>query len=511
VVYRIATDGVRYEQARLHRAVELAADRLRELAERVAESIGQPEAAIFDAQRMILSDAGLSREIDALIEKDHFNAEAAVSRTLDAYESRLRDLDNDYLKERATDIGEIRRRLLDTLGNMGVSLHCWSQEHCQSGTNRIIVAQDLTPSLTIELDTDHIMGFVTERGGPTSHAAILARALGIPAVSGIKGIHEMIGCGTEVLLDGSTGEVVVWPGERTLAARHCLQDQPPASPEAVAPVPGLAVMANISRADEVADALHMQAEGIGLYLAAERLLDEEEQAARYASVVQAMDGRPVYFRLLDIGGDKEAPFFNLPKEDNPYLGFRGSRVLLGRPDLLAPQARALARISLRGPVHVIYPMIVEAEQFRKLRRMFQEAVAGVPTGRILHGVMFEVPAACLQARELLEAADFATIGTNDLVQYLFAVDRNNELVARDCSPDHPAFWSLIRQIAEAARQTGRPLSVCGEMAGDPRYLPKWRALGINTLSVAPRLIPGLRRALIKCTSETAASFVGMTP
>ncbi len=494
----------------------MAADRLHELAERVAETIGQPEAAIFDAQRTILSDAALAREIDALIEEDHFNAEAAVSRTLDAYEARLRDLDNNYLKERATDIGEIRRRLLDTLGNMGTSLHCWSQDHCQQGTNRIIVAQDLTPSLTIELDTDHIMGFVTERGGPTSHAAILARALGIPAVSGIKGINEMIGCGTEMLLDGSTGEVVVWPGERTLAARHCLADQRPAPPEAVAPVPGLAIMANISRADEIADALRMRAEGVGLYrtefefLAAERLLDEEEQANRYASVVRAMDGRPVYFRLLDIGGDKEAPFFNLPKEDNPYLGFRGSRVLLGRPDLLGPQARALARISLNGPVYVIYPMIVEAEQFRKLRRLFEEAIAGIPPGRILHGVMFEVPAACLQARELLEVADFASIGTNDLVQYLFAVDRNNELVARDCSPDHPAFWSLIRQIAEAARQTGRPLSVCGEMAGDARYLARWRALGINTLSVAPRLIPGLRRALIKCTSPEA-SLVGATP
>jgi phosphoenolpyruvate-protein phosphotransferase len=501
-VYRIAAESVRYEQARLRRAIELAGQRLRDLSARVAERIGAPEAAIFDAQRTILSDAGLSREIDAMIANHRLNAEAAVARTLDSYETRLRELDDTHLRERATDIGEIRRRLLDTLGNMGSSLHCWTQIRCLRGTNRIIVAEELTPSLTVELDTEHIMGFVSERGGPTSHAAILARALGIPAVSGVKGIRELLACGTELLLDGDTGEVIIWPDDQTLSRRHCVQNRRPVPPQAVAPVAGVTVMANISRAAEVVDALSMQAEGIGLYrtefefLAAERLLDEEEQVAHYASVVRAMDGRPVHFRLLDIGGDKEAPFFDLPKEDNPYLGFRGSRLLLSRPDLLGPQARALARASVHGPIHVIYPMIVEVEQFVRLRRLFAEAIADIPAGAILHGVMFEVPAACLQAREMLEVADFGSIGTNDLIQYLFAVDRNNERVAYDCSPDRPVFWSLIRRIVEAAEQTGRPLSVCGELAGDSRYLPRLREIGIRTVSVAPRLIPGLRRSLI---------------
>ena len=501
-VYRIAADGIRYEQARLRRAVELAIQRLCELSAQVTERIGAPEAAIFDAQRTILSDAALAREMDAMITNRRLNAEAAVARTLDSYEARLRELDDPYLRERATDIGEIRRRLLDTLVNMGSSLHCWTQEHCQKGTNRIIVADELTPSLTVELDTDHIMGFVSERGGPTSHAAILARALGIPAVSGIKDVQGLLSCGTELFLDGHTGEVIIWPDERTLAGRYCVHNRRPVPPQAVAPVQGVTVMANISRAAEVVDALSMQAEGIGLYrtefefLAAERLLDEEEQAAHYTSVVRAMDGRPVYFRLLDIGGDKEAPFFNIQREDNPYLGLRGSRLLLGRPDLVAPQARALARASVHGPIHVIYPMIVEVEQFVRLRRLFAEAIADIPAGPIFHGVMFEVPAACLQAQELLEMADFGSIGTNDLIQYLFAVDRNNERVAYDCSPDRPVFWSLIRRIVEAAEQTGRPLSVCGELAGDSRYLPRLREIGIRTVSVAPRLIPGLRRSLI---------------
>lgn len=497
-VYRIAADSVRYEQARVRRAITLATQRLREVAAQVAERIGSPEAAIFDAQRLILSDPSVSREIDSAIADQRLNAEAAVTRTFEAYEARLRKLDDACLRERATDIAEIRRRLLDTLGNMSSTLRCWSEDHCQRGYNRIVAAQELTPSLMIELDVEHILGFVTDHGGPTSHAAILARALGIPAVSGIKGIHELLTCGTELLLDGNTGEVIIWPQERTLARRRVTPAAPPA---VVPPVPGMTVMANISRAGEVVDALHMKAEGIGLYrtefefLAAERILDEEEQVAHYASVVEAMDGRPVYFRVLDLGSDKDAPFFNLPREDNPSLGFRGSRLLLARQDLLAPQARALARASVHGPVHVMYPMIVEVEQFLKLRRMFEEAIADVPSGRILHGVMFEVPAACLQAGELLEAADFGSIGTNDLTQFLFAVDRNNDRVAYDYSPDRPVFWSLIRRIAEAADQTGRPLSVCGEMAGDPRYLPKWQEIGIKTLSVSPRLIPGLRRSL----------------
>jgi phosphoenolpyruvate-protein phosphotransferase (PTS system enzyme I) len=501
-MYRVGADEAKQEQARVRRAIRLAAGRLDDLARQVAERIGPAEAAIFTAQRMILSDAGVSTEIFRAVEARHLNAEAAVAQTLDAYESRLRALDDDYLKERASDIGEVRRRLLDILGDLAPSLQCWSEAHCQQGLNRIVVAEELTPGLTVELNTEQVMGFVTERGGPNSHAGILARALGIPAVSGIKGIHEMLGCGTELLLDGDSGEVIVWPSEQTLAGFHCLQASRPRSAAAVAPVAGMAVMANISRASEVIDALDMQAEGIGLYrtefefLAAGRVLSEEEQEAHYSAVIRAMGGRPVNLRLLDIGGDKEAPFFELAREDNPYLGFRGSRLLLARNDLLSAQARALARASVHGPVQVIYPMIVELEQFLKLRRLFEEAIAGVPAGKIDHGVMFEVPSACLQARELLEAADFASIGTNDLIQYLFAVDRNNDRVAYDCSPDRPVFWSLIRQIAEAAARAGRPLSVCGEVAGDVRWLPKLSELGIRTISVSPRLIPEVRRSLL---------------
>ena len=498
-VYRVSGSGVVREKNRVRRAIELATDQLGGVIEDVAERIGSAEAKIFEAQKAILGDSVLVRRIVEDIEAAGFNAEWAVTRVLDDYESRLLEVDNEYIKERASDIGELRRRLLDVLGNINPSLLCSSQQHCQRGRNRIIVTGELTARMTVGLDADQTVGFVTERGGPTSHAAILARALGIPAVSGVKGVHNLLGCGTELLLNGDTGEVVIWPNGETVA-RSRSRRGPVVAATAVGPIPELTVLANISRAAEVDDAVAQQAEGIGLYrtefefFSADRLLDEEEQYERYASVVKAMAGRRASFRLLDIGGDKQSPLFNLPREDNPYLGLRGSRLLLERADLLRPQARALGRASAHGPVDVLYPMIVELEQFVKLKRLFCEAVDDPAGGDLRHGVMFEVPSACLEARRLLEAADFGSIGTNDLIQYLFAVDRNNELVAYDYTPDRPVFWSVLEQIAEAAAQTGRTVSVCGEAAGNPQFLPRLMQLGLTTLSVSPRLIADLRLA-----------------
>ena len=498
-VYRVSGSGVSREKNRVQRAIDLATDQLGALIEDVAERIGSAEARIFEAQKAILGDSVLARRIVEDIETAGFNAESAVTRVLDAYELRLLEVDNEYIKERASDIGELRRRLLDVLGNINPSLQCSGQQHCQQGRNRIIVTGELTAGMTVELDPDQTVGFVTERGGPTSHAAILARALGIPAVSGVKGVHNLLSCGTELLLNGDTGEVVIWPDEETVARARSRRGAVVAA-TAVGPVPELAVLANINHAAEVDDAVAQQAEGIGLYrtefefLSAGRILNEEEQYERYASVVKAMAGRRVSFRLLDIGGDKQSPFFDLPREDNPYLGLRGSRLLLERADLLRPQARALARASAHGPVDVLYPMIVELEQFVKLKRLFCEAVDDLAAEDLRHGVMFEVPSACLEARRLLEVADFGSIGTNDLIQYLFAVDRNNELVAYDYTPDRPVFWAVLEQIVAAAAETGRTVSVCGEAAGNLQFLPRLMQLGLTTLSVSPRFIPDLRLA-----------------
>jgi len=501
--------GPDVEKARLQHAAEEVAERLDALGKDVAERIGPAEAQIFAAQKTILQDKHLMDEMIAAIETQDLNAEAAVSSVLDVYEDRLLQLDSQHIRERASDIGEIKRRLLDVLGNMNPSLQCEGLAHCQKGRDRIIVAVELTPSLTVELTAGRPKAFVTERGGLTSHAAILARALGIPAVSGLKGIHSLLSCGTELLVNGETGEVIVWPSERTLRQMG-VQDRAASRAEpAVAPVAGLKVMASISRSADAAQAAAMQAEGVGLYrtefefLAAGRVLTEHEQARRYEEVLEAMGNRPVYFRLLDIGADKAGHFLDVPQERNPQLGCRGARLLLQRPDLLEPQARALARAAASTTIHVLYPMIIDRDQFLALRDRFLEALGPIRTGQIRHGVMFEVPSACLQAHELLEAADFASIGTNDLIQYLFAVDRNSPLVAYDYKPDRPALWSLMGRIASAARQLGRPLSVCGELAADPANVPRLIALGIDAVSVSARLIPPVRQA--------AQRFFGINP
>ena len=506
---RLPGKGVERERARLDRAGAAVLSRLEGLEQTVAERIGRAEAEIFIAQKMIVQDPEFQRRTREALEKG-CNAETAVLRTLEFYEAELLELDDAYIKERASDIGEIKRRFLDVLTNTSPSFHCTDGAHCQRGKNRIVVTEELTPSLTLEMETDLVLGFVTEHGGQTSHGAILARALGIPAVCGIPGIHSLVGCGSEVFLDGDSGEVVVWPSDQT-AARADVGRRGPSRERAVEPVAALQVMANISVASEAIEARAMKAEGIGLYrtefehFAAGELLNEQAQSERYAAVVEAMAGRPVYFRLLDIGGDKPSDLIPVPKEENPSLGCRGARLLLDRPELLRTQARALVRASAKGPVHAMYPMIVSLEQFRKLREIFDEAATGLPAGPVRHGVMFEVPSACLQAREILEVADFASVGSNDLIQYLFAVDRNNERVAHDFNPDHEVFWGLLASLARAADDAGKPLSLCGELASDPRYIPKLLSVGIRSVSVNPRHIPGVRRAAAGLGSASPAA------
>lgn len=497
----ITDKEVRGEGDRFRKALTVVREKLALLIIEVEGRVGKAEAEIFAAQKMILEDPSLIERITDHIRSKNFNAEKAVISSLDYFEDQLAQMDNAYIKERASDIGEVKRRLLDALANLNPSFQCANDSFCQKGKNRIVIAQELTPSLTMELNTDFIRGFVTDRGGVASHAAILARALKIPAVSGIAGIHDMIFCGTEVLVDGNTGEVVIWPNRKTLERYPEIQHTVSAEVAAVDPIPDLKVFANLSLFGRVNEAVAQKAEGIGLYrtefefFAAGKILSEDEQCALYAGVLKAMQGRPVYFRMLDLGGDKSADFLEFPKEQNPALGFRGSRLLLGRPELFRAQARALARASKKGKALVMYPMVIDLEQFRKMKKAFQEATADVPQGEIRHGLMFEVPSACLQAEEIFREADFGSIGTNDLIQYLFAVDRDNEFVAYDHHPDRKVFWHLIHHVAHAAKKHRKPLSVCGEIAANPEYARQLIREGVRAVSVAPRGIAGLRIAI----------------
>ena len=490
------------EKARLQAALEKAAQELDGLVAEVTERIGLAQANIFVAQKMMLVDPVLVDAMFGVIDENWVNAEAAVLKSLDQYESLLLEIDNEYLKDRASDVGEIGRRLLDILYTGESPQAALPASRADLDAPCIVVAAELTPSETVALDTKHVAGFITERGGPGSHAAILARALGIPAVSGIKNTASTFAPGDEVLLNGTTGEVFLSPSQTTLRLYPTAHRPGVPHVHIVGPVEGLEVLANINRASEAILVREALAEGVGLYrtefetLAAGRLLSEDEQYERVKAVVETMEGRPVYVRLLDLGGDKAAPFLELPSEENPCLGFRGARLLLGRPELLITQARAIARASIHGPIHVIYPMIVDLDQFLKLREIFRQNVVDIDAGELKHGVMFEVPSACLMARELLDVADFGSIGSNDLIQYLFAVDRNNDLVAADYGPDRPSFWTALRFVAKAAQEAKRPLSLCGEMGGQPKYLPRIMEAGIRTVSVNPRLV-GLARMTAK--------------
>jgi len=497
-VYRVDASGVPAEQDRLRAALAAAGAQISEVADQVEERLGASQASIFVAQRLMVEDPGLEEQALEAIAAGT-NAEAALDKILDAYESRLREIDNEYISERASDVGEVRRRVLALLGASSVSMRdSRLRELFETDEPRIIVAQELTPGETFGLSAENTVGFITEHGGRASHAAILARAMGIPAVSGIPGIQRMLTHGQEVLLNGDTGEVVLWPSAETL--RVCPPTRRKAAPGGtiVPPVEGLQVYANISQVSDLDEALRQQVEGIGLYrtefefFIQGRLLTEDEQYERYRTVVEAMRGKPAYIRLLDFGADKAASFLDLPKEENPCLGCRGARLLQHKPELFQTQARALARASKHGAVWVMYPMIIDLTQFLILRAMFQQIAEEVGHGDIKHGVMFEVPSACIEAKQLLQIADFGSIGSNDLIQYLFAVDRNNELVAQDYSADRPALWALLEQLAEAAREAGKPLSLCGEMGGQVQYVGRLMRLGITTVSVSPRIV-GLAR------------------
>lgn len=507
--YIVEPDQIAGQCERAGAALREAAIQIDGLAEEVSRRIGKAQAGIFVAQKAMVEDTVFHEEICEIIRQSRLNAEAAVAKCLDRYETLFQEVDDSYLSERAADIGELRRRLLEILLAVDGAAER-NIDRSLASDFHIIVAADLTPSDTVNLNTSKTLGFITEHGGRASHAAILARAMGIPSISGIRQVHNRITTGDHVLLDGDSGEVYVNPSPDTLALYPTARREAHFHARHVDPVEGFRVMGNIGLVADLDVLREVGAEGVGLYrtefelLASSTLLGEDAQYERYAAVVDAMRGMPVYMRLLDLGADKDAPFLGLAREDNPGLGLRGARLLLERHDLLRPHVRALARAACHGPIHLTYPMVVDVDQFLVLRERVQQAIQDIDGAQLLHGVMFEVPSACLLAEEMLEVADFGTIGTNDLIQYLFAIDRNNENVAEDYDPDKPVFWNLLRQIALAARKRNKPLSVCGEIGGQPEFVSKLIDLGIRSVSVSPRQV-GLARVAARQHLETQAA------
>lgn len=491
------------ESERLTEAISWLIERLKRLAADVTVQLGADVGEIFWAQRMFLEDAALQGALLEQIERRALDAEQAVEYEFERCRRHLKRSPVAALRERAADFAELKRTLLNRLSCRTVRLHCGERATCPLGIcqlrhDHVLIAEELTPALAVEAAAETV-GFLVERGAPNSHAAILARALNRPAVSGIKGLLEAVPLQAECLIDGDSGELIVHPGAETLRAYVTVRGDRAASVPVAEPVPVLRVMATIDRLDNLREAVAARADGIGLTrtemvaLATGGLPGELEQHAQYHELAEVMAGKPVYVRLWDLGCDK-APLGSGVDSETLSSGCRGARYLLKHPELVRTQARALARTAQGYSIHVVYPMVADPQQYSALRKLFQHAIADLPEPGLRHGVMFEVPSACLQAREFFDMVDFGCIGSNDLVQYLFAVDRGDVSVEFDRLFNSPLLWRVIADLVRAAESAGKPLSMCGELAGDPRYTRRIVEVGIKAVSVTPRRIASVRRA-----------------
>jgi phosphotransferase system enzyme I (PtsI) len=484
---------------------------LNALAEAAEEIFDHDTAAIFRAHRMICEE--VQSDVVNIIRREQLTARHAIEKCFDDYSEYFNGLNDDYLSDRAHDFTELKNLLLNLLDNTESVLSCREFEGCQVGdcalkNDHILVAGELTAGVAIRI-RGYTKGIITEKCGMNSHAAVIARSLGIPVISGIRNPARLIHHDDSILMNGDTGEVIINPYRNTLDRYRALMNQPHKSLQVVEPLPFFRVMADIDSFRDVQKAIDVKADGIGLYrtefelLGKGRHLSESEQTICYRHVVDSMQGKPVYIRLFDLGSDKSAPWLGIKQEDNPALGCRGARLLLARPELVKCQARAIAKVSCASPVNVIYPMISDVHEFLQLRKIFLDAITAIKDANVRHGIMFEVPSACLQAEELYGEIDFGRVGTNDLVQYLFARDRTSEDFSCSELMKDPVVMKMIANVAQAARQAGKPVELCGAMIDQADVVPQLIALGITTVSTHPENIAAVRRAAGGCYNTVA--------
>jgi phosphotransferase system enzyme I (PtsI) len=516
---RIEPADVTHELKRFDDALAQAETDLRALERSVKAEIGAREAAIFAAQGLLVRDNGFHDEVAAIVRDRQVNVEAALSEVIERFMRTFDKVSDAYLRERATDIRDVGRRVLDVLLTGGVAHTCAIPE------GAIVVADELLPSAAARLDFNRVRAFVTERGGKFSHTAILARSLGTPAVAGISNIAEKIHTGDRLIVDGVSGVIFVNPEPSVEREYERLEADIRSSKEALrslADLPSLTLdgtrvqlLATVSKFPDTEAALLCNAEGIGLYRTEfgftirNAFPTEDEQYEFLKRAAERFHPRPVVFRLLDLGGDKELPYLPLPRTRNPSLAQRGIRLLLQHQDVLRTQLRAFLRVSADHPVSILLPMVGGVEDVRRTRAFVRDVQQDLAAdGRRFNveipiGAMIEVPAAALLLRSLAREVDFFSLGTNDLVQYLLAADREDENASGYYQPLHPAVLQLIQSVAEAARRAGRELSICGEIAGDPRYTPLLVGLGLRVFSVSPGEMLTVKRAVRAMKIEDA--------
>ncbi|MCS6964595.1 phosphoenolpyruvate--protein phosphotransferase [Thermoflexus sp.] len=520
VAMRMQGEDAAVERMRLQEAQERAAAELAALREAQRERLSPEELAIFEAQELMLQDPELMAAVEAELAAGA-SAEVAWQKAVEAFAAQLSALPDPYFQARAADVRDVGNRVLRHLAG-------GPEAPRMPDHPVVVVADDLLPSETVTLDPQRVLAFVTEGGGPTAHAAILARRLGVPAVVAVGAALRTVPDGAPLLVDGEGGWIEVEPEPETVRqaqARRMLWLQERAQAEAVAHEPAqtrdgvrIEVAANVGSLEDARQAFQKGADSIGLlrteflYLDRAAAPTEEEEINVYRALLEAMGGKPVVVRTLDVGGDKPLPYLPMPPEANPFLGVRGVRLSRQHPDLLRQQLRALLRAGAGFPLRIMFPMVSTVEEIRWLRAFFEEvrsnlAAEGHPLPSDLQvGMMVEVPAAALLAEHFLPWVDFFSLGTNDLTQYTLAADRTNPAVAGLADGLHPAVLRLIRHVTAAAEGTGKWVGVCGELAGDLVAVPVLIGLGVQELSVNPVRVPEVKAAVRRWSMAEARAL-----
>lgn len=519
---RLTSDDA-VEYTRLDNALAASIADLEKIKARALRKIGEEQAAIFQAHLLVLSDPEWISQVKDYVANEHVNVEFAVQTVSQTFIELFEAMDNEYMRERAADIRDVTKRVLaHLLGQPLIDLTALDEEV-------IIVAEDLTPSDTAQLNKEFVQGFTTDIGGRTSHSAILARTLEIPAVVGTNEATRSIHHGDKVIVDGLEGHVIINPSEQEIAKYREKQAQYSAQAVAWAALAHevsqtadghqVELTANIGTPDDVSSVLANGGEGIGLYrteflyMGRKTLPTEDEQFEAYKAVLEKMENKPVIVRTLDIGGDKELPYLRLPHEMNPFLGYRAIRLCLDEQTIFRTQLRALLRASVYGNLKIMFPMIATIHEFREAKAVLLDVKAELQQQRmevsdtIDIGMMVEIPSSAVMADVFAKEVDFFSIGTNDLIQYTMAADRMNERVAYLYQPYNPAILKLVQLVINAAQKEGKWVGMCGEMAGDEVALPILLGLGLDEFSMSATSILRARSQLKRLSIQQAQAAI----
>ena len=509
LVRRVHVEDVAAEQERFKSAQKEAIRQLQGLYDKAVKEVGEDNAAIFEVHQMMLEDLDYLDSIRNIIETQSVNAEYAVATTGDNFAEMFAGMDDDYMKARSADVKDISERVVRILSN-----HEEQGQDKGTGQKHIIVADDLAPSETVQMDKDKLLAFITRHGSANSHTAILARTMNIPALIGVDIKEEWNG--HMAIVDGREGKLYIDPEEEVLTKLQEAQKKEQEARELLSLLKGkedvtadgkhIKLYANIAGVGDVANVLANDAAGIGLfrseflYLEAEDYPDEETQFLAYKRVAENMAGKKVVVRTLDIGADKQVDYFNLDKEENPAMGYRAIRICLDRPEIFRTQLRALIRASAYGEIAIMYPMIISVEEVLKIKAIVEEVKKeldeqGIRYGNFEQGIMIETPAAVMMSEELAKEVDFFSIGTNDLTQYTLAMDRQNMRLDTMYDPHHPAILRMIRMTIENGHKGGCWVGICGELGADTTLTETFLKMGIDELSVSPSFVLPVRKII----------------